>query len=586
METKQPNRKVFISFLGASNYGECHYYIDDYVSQKIRYIQEATIEYLVQKKGFDENSVAYILLTDKAKKQNWEAFDFKKPCSDELFHSEGLKVRLDAMHLPFKYESIDSLPDGNNEQEIWEIFQRIYEKLEDNDELYFDLTHGYRYLPMLVLVLGSYARFLKNITVKHVSYGNFEGRDLTTNHALIVDLMPLITLQNWSYAAGQFFDNGSVTELHKIAKEKSVNLIKQNKEKSEDAQLLNGFTDKLKAFVLERSFCRGKEIIDARVIRELKQKEQQLSKNVIPVFEPIINKFSEVLEKENGTPSTLNALSAARWCFDHHLYQQSATILEEFFISYYCEKYGLEIGVEKDRELIGSMVYAQSQKEKWDFETAFQNYFKKNKIDEDKAMAFRLKFLKVWFDTTLNNAEVIAKFQSLKDLRNTYNHSGMNYTNIKTAQGIQNDLASLLGYFEDLFSKTNIEQNPVGFPPLFINLSNHPSSTWDEKQLAAAREYGEIVEFPFPAVPAEATTEKLEDIAQDLLEQVGVITKKNTNSTIHVMGEMNLTFSIVKKFQQSCYRCVASTTTRNTVDNPDGTKTSKFQFVQFREYGQ
>lgn len=584
METKQPNRKVFISFLGASNYGECHYYIDDYVSKKIRYIQEATIEYLVQKKGFDENSVAYILLTDKAKKQNWEAFDFKKPCSDELFHSEGLKVRLDAMHLPFNYESIDSLPDGNNEQEIWEIFQRIYEKLEDNDELYFDLTHGYRYLPMLVLVLGSYARFLKNITVKHVSYGNFEGRDLTTNHALIVDLMPLITLQNWSYAAGQFFDNGSVTELHKIAKEKSVNLIKQNKEKSEDAQLLNGFTDKLKAFVLERSFCRGKDIIDARVIRELKQKEQQLSKNVIPVFEPIINKFSEVLEKENDTASTLNALSAARWCFDHHLYQQSATILEEFFISYFCEKYDLEIGEGKNRELIGSKIFANQEKK--DFDSAFSNYLERNKIDEDASNILRSKFKCIWSDEILSDADVIAKFQSLRDLRNTYNHSGMNYTNIKTAQGIQNDLASLLGYFEDLFSKTNIEQNPVGFPPLFINLSNHPSSTWDEKQLAAAREYGVVVDVPFPAVSAEATTEELEAIAQDLLEQVGVITKKNTDSTIHVMGEMNLTYILVGRLQHLGYRCVASTTVRNAVDNPDGTKTSKFQFVQFREYGE
>lgn len=584
METKQPNRKVFISFLGASNYGECHYYIDDYVSKKIRYIQEATIEYLVQKKGFDENSVAYILLTDKAKKQNWEAFDFKKPCSDELFHSEGLKVRLDAMHLPFNYESIDSLPDGNNEQEIWEIFQRIYEKLEDNDELYFDLTHGYRYLPMLVLVLGSYARFLKNITVKHVSYGNFEGRDLTTNHALIVDLMPLITLQNWSYAAGQFFDNGSVTELHKIAKEKSVNLIKHNKEISGDAKLLNGFTDKLKAFVWERSFCRGKDIIDARVIRELKQKEQQLSKNVIPVFEPIINKFSEVLEKENGTPSTLNALSAARWCFDHHLYQQSATILEEFFISYFCEKYDLEIGEEKNRELIGSKIFATQEKK--DFDSAFSNYLERNKIDEDASNILRSKFKCIWSDEILSDADVIAKFQSLRDLRNTYNHSGMNYTNIKTAQSIQQDLEEYLCYFEDLFSKTNIEQNPVGFPPLFINLSNHPSFDWDEKQLAAAREYGVVVDVPFPAVPAEATTEELEAIAQDLLEQVGVITKKNTDSTIHVMGEMNLTYILVGRLQHLGYRCVASTTVRNTVDNPDGTKTSKFQFVQFREYGQ
>jgi hypothetical protein len=31
-------------------------------------------------------------------------------------------------------------------------------------------------------------------------------------------------------------------------------------------------------------------------------------------------------------------------------------------------------------------------------------------------------------------------------------------------------------------------------------------------------------------------------------------------------------------------RCVASTTERRAVDHPDGSKTSEFRFVRFREY--
>ena len=38
----------------------------------------------------------------------------------------------------------------------------------------------------------------------------------------------------------------------------------------------------------------------------------------------------------------------------------------------------------------------------------------------------------------------------------------------------------------------------------FINLSNHPSDKWDEKQMEAAKQYGEVMDIPFPSIPAQA----------------------------------------------------------------------------------
>lgn len=37
---------------------------------------------------------------------------------------------------------------------------------------------------------------------------------------------------------------------------------------------------------------------------------------------------------------------------------------------------------------------------------------------------------------------------------------------------------------------------------MFINLSNHSSYNWSIKQLEATHSYGEIIDIPFPAVPA------------------------------------------------------------------------------------
>ena len=43
---------------------------------------------------------------------------------------------------------------------------------------------------------------------------------------------------------------------------------------------------------------------------------------------------------------------------------------------------------------------------------------------------------------------------------------------------------------------------------MIINLSNHPKETWQEKQLQAARAYGELVDLPFPQLPGSMTGER------------------------------------------------------------------------------
>ena len=35
---------------------------------------------------------------------------------------------------------------------------------------------------------------------------------------------------------------------------------------------------------------------------------------------------------------------------------------------------------------------------------------------------------------------------------------------------------------------------------MFINHTNHPSQYWSDEQLAAAHQYGEVVDIPFPLI--------------------------------------------------------------------------------------
>lgn len=115
---------------------------------------------------------------------------------------------------------------------------------------------------------------------------------------------------------------------------------------------------------------------------------------------------------------------------------------------------------------------------------------------------------------------------------------------------------------------------------MFINLSNHPSSSWSPEQLAAAGGRDQIVDLSFPQVNPDGDEGYIAQLSSDYYNK---ILEMKDVSTVHLMGEMNFTFALVSKLKASGIRCVASTTKRETVEE-NGVKVSKFQFVRFREY--
>jgi hypothetical protein len=56
------------------------------------------------------------------------------------------------------------------------------------------------------------------------------------------------------------------------------------------------------------------------------------------------------------------------------------------------------------------------------------------------------------------------------------------------------------------------------------------------------------------------------------------------NYVIHVAGEVTFVHHFVLLCQSAGVLCVAATTERVVVENPDGSKTSTFRFVKFRPY--
>lgn len=117
---------------------------------------------------------------------------------------------------------------------------------------------------------------------------------------------------------------------------------------------------------------------------------------------------------------------------------------------------------------------------------------------------------------------------------------------------------------------------------MFINLTNHPSATWSEEQLNAARQYGKIVDLHFPIIEPTFSKDDILQLVGECVEAIMGI--KDGETVVHVMGEMTFTFNMVNALKNVGITCLASTTERLVTMTSDGKKVSDFKFVQYREY--
>lgn len=336
---------VYLSMLGTTNYDPCTYVFKDGSKvPDVRFVQEATVKQACSR----WSSVDRILVftTSKAERYNWNDGGHQDKETGKPL--EGLRSRLRRLGLCPEIIRNVWIPEGADEDEIWQIFQIISENLCEGDNIIFDITHGFRSIPMLALVILQYAKVIKNVSLERIYYGALEAKK--DDVVPVFDLTPFDELLEWTQAIDHFLTAGNASKALQLA-ERGIRRIKKVLRRPDpDADFLKRVASKLQDFSLNLSTCRGPRIsVDASELKNLLEGTNIPSD--LPAFKPLLKKLRHELDTFSGKELE-DGIAAAKWCLNHNLIQQGFTILQEAVVTDVVTRLKLDRLKYEDREIV------------------------------------------------------------------------------------------------------------------------------------------------------------------------------------------------------------------------------------------
>lgn len=225
---------------------------------------------------------------------------------------------------------------GLTEEEIKknaEIILGIEQYLKKGDELYVDITHSFRSLPLFLMNTLIYLQNVssKQISVKHITYGMLDvSREL--GYAPVVELNSIMKMNEWITGAYSFQNFGNAYQIAQLIGDESQ---KKRLEKFSDLMNLNHLAGIEKQKQELSSFKNAEYSTPfAKMLVE-------------PIVMSFINSFNTKTHSEFQ-------LRLAQWHFDHKNYGSSYIALIEAIVTYVCEQNDLDWGELSNRSAVRS----------------------------------------------------------------------------------------------------------------------------------------------------------------------------------------------------------------------------------------
>jgi len=286
----------------------------------VKSMWEEVYRYFCEQKGVEPDMDYYVALAESG-----ESGDHRKPV-EGTFDKRPLEAVLGAG------SRVELIPYGLNRDEQWQIFEilnRLFETL-DEDEIYLDVTHAFRSLPLFSMTVLMYLEDVreKRVALRGVYYGMLETMREFGGKAPIVDLSLILELQKWikgAYALMHFGKGDLVADL--LGDTNAGRAVRE-------------FSD-----VLALNYLHGIETGLNRFSALADKMEEPVARMVVS---PVLKEFAARLLKHRTHAARQLELSV--WHREHHNYLSAYLVLVEAMITHRCERRGWRWEDYKHRE--------------------------------------------------------------------------------------------------------------------------------------------------------------------------------------------------------------------------------------------
>ncbi len=433
--------KLYLSFLGTNDYIPCIYKHHDIKTENVRFVQEATIR--LNCTDWSENDRVIIFTTPLSYNLNWKDNGQTDKKSGKKILQPGLETCIKNIKADFSYQQI-MIPNGTNEKEIWEIFLKLFDSIHEEDEIIFDITHAFRSIPLLAIVVLNYAKIMKNAALSGIYYGALESlgnindvkkMPLEKRVVPVLDLTAFDQLMEWSLAADRFIGAGDASHVSALAEHSARTRLSRTKGRDRSQHTIRKMAENLEKFTKSLATCRGRDMADVALRLKQSLEDCRAVKLDNPLNIPlksILGKIEDQIEPFSGH-FIMDGIKASRWCLEHNLIQQSYTILQETLITYFVFSIG------KNPE-----DYSSKNRYRTLANQAVSIFLNKLSVEKWKKDAFENQPVIEKFINFYKTKKILVKlYHNLTGFRNDLNHAGYS-DSARSAEKFRKELPGFL----------------------------------------------------------------------------------------------------------------------------------------------
>ncbi|SDC25933.1 MULTISPECIES: TIGR02221 family CRISPR-associated protein [unclassified Candidatus Frackibacter] len=230
---------------------------------------------------------------------------------------------------------------GLSEEELWnnfDIFMQLIDELEDGDEIYLDITHAFRSIPLFMYLMMDFIQTLgrKRIKLAGIYYGMLEVKK-ELGYTQVVDLKPLFDISKLIRGVYDFTNYGNGYLISDLINSRQM---------SRDIKYISELVNINYLVDLKNRIKSLKESLENKDLSEIKKG----LKYILPQLQNFIDRFN------NLESDAKFQLEIAGWYFDNTRYANGYICLTEAFLTKLCEIYGVDPVERSERRMMAFLL--------------------------------------------------------------------------------------------------------------------------------------------------------------------------------------------------------------------------------------